>query len=41
MVMSTIIDLHASAWKKLFGAYLAAHAARRAAPFVLFDVPVD
>jgi beta-phosphoglucomutase family hydrolase len=40
-VITRTAELHASAWKKLFDEYLAAHAARRATPFVPFDVAVD
>ena len=40
-VITRTAKLHASAWKKLFDEYLAAHAAPRTAPFVPFDIAVD
>ena len=40
-VITRTAELHAAAWKTLFDEYLAAHAARRSAPFVPFDVAVD
>jgi alpha,alpha-trehalase len=40
-VITRTATLHASAWKKLFDDYLAAHAARAGATFVPFDVTVD
>ena len=40
-VITRTAELHAAAWKTLFDEYLAAHAARRSARFVPFDIAVD
>jgi beta-phosphoglucomutase family hydrolase len=40
-VITRTAEQHASAWKTLFDEYLAARAARRAEPFVPFDIAVD